>query len=135
MTQPIGTSPAFAAFSAVLSAKSMKEGAVMPRIIGRNLLVDAPSATVDPGFAWDSAADSARFATRPAPSVRPFMPRDSDKNNDSRGRRDRPAAPRGRSGAARGPEKKFAKRGFGAKDSGAKDSGGKNGGKGFAGKD
>jgi 23S rRNA pseudouridine2605 synthase len=68
------------------------------------------------------------------------MPRDSDKNNDSRGRRDRPAAPRGRSGAARGPEKKFAKRGFGAKDSGAKDSGGKdsggkNGGKGFAGKD
>jgi 23S rRNA pseudouridine2605 synthase len=54
------------------------------------------------------------------------MPRDSDKNNDSRGRRDRPAGGKGRSGAARGPEKKFAKRGFGGKDSG---------GKGFAGKD
>jgi hypothetical protein len=27
----------------------MKEGAVMPRIIGRNLLVDAPSAKVDLG--------------------------------------------------------------------------------------
>jgi 23S rRNA pseudouridine2605 synthase len=64
------------------------------------------------------------------------MPRDSDKNNDSRGRRDRPAAPRGRSGAARGPEKKFAKRGFGGKDAGGKPSGGKpSGGKPFAGKD
>lgn len=42
------------------------------------------------------------------------MPRDNDKNNDSRGRRDRqgPAGGKGRSGAARGPEKKFAKRGF-----------------------
>src|ERR1700754_3430223 len=52
------------------------------------------------------------------------MPRDNDKNNDSRGRRDRPGGGRaddgkgragggkGRSGAARGPEKKFAKRGF-----------------------
>jgi 23S rRNA pseudouridine2605 synthase len=59
------------------------------------------------------------------------MPRDSDKNNDSRGRRDRPGGGKGRagegkgragdregrggkgrSGAARGPEKKFAKRGF-----------------------
>ncbi len=40
------------------------------------------------------------------------MPRDSDKNNDSRGRRDRPSGGKGRSGAARGPEKKFAKRGF-----------------------
>ena len=38
------------------------------------------------------------------------MPRDTDKNNDSRGRRDRPGAGKGRSGAARGPEKKFAKR-------------------------
>lgn len=44
------------------------------------------------------------------------MPRDTDKDNDSRGRRG--GAPRGRSeggkgrsGAARGPEKKFAKRG------------------------
>jgi 23S rRNA pseudouridine2605 synthase len=44
------------------------------------------------------------------------MPRDNDKNNDSRGRRDRPSGGKGRSGAARGPEKKFAKRGFGAKD-------------------
>ncbi len=59
------------------------------------------------------------------------MPRDSDKNNDSRGRRDRPGGGKGRagegkgragdregrggkgrSGAARGQEKKFAKRGF-----------------------
>ncbi|KRR17514.1 pseudouridine synthase [Bradyrhizobium lablabi] len=51
------------------------------------------------------------------------MPRDNDKNNDSRGRRDRPGGDRGRAGAgkgrsgvARGPEKKFAKRGFGARD-------------------
>ncbi|MBR0818436.1 pseudouridine synthase [Bradyrhizobium liaoningense] len=43
------------------------------------------------------------------------MPRDSDKDNDSRGRRDRGPAKgpsKGRSGKARGPEKKFAKRGF-----------------------
>jgi 23S rRNA pseudouridine2605 synthase len=38
------------------------------------------------------------------------MPRDNDKNNDSRGRRDRPSG-KGRSGVPRGPEKKFAKRG------------------------
>jgi 23S rRNA pseudouridine2605 synthase len=60
---------------------------------------------------------------------RPFMPRDSDKNNDSRGRRDRPGdgksragsgkgGGKGRSGAARGPEKKFAKRGFAGKGDG-----------------
>src|SRR5260370_390041 len=48
----------------------------------------------------------------------PFMPRDNDKNNDSRGRRDRPG--KGRSGAARGPEKKFAKRGFAGKSDGDK---------------
>ncbi|MFH0298854.1 pseudouridine synthase [Bradyrhizobium sp. 31Argb] len=47
------------------------------------------------------------------------MPRDSDKNNDSRGRRDRPGG-KGRSGKARGPEKKFAKRGFGTRDSAGK---------------
>jgi hypothetical protein len=29
----------------------MKEGAVMPRIIARNLLVDAPSAKVEADFA------------------------------------------------------------------------------------
>ena len=53
------------------------------------------------------------------------MPRDSDKNNDSRGRRDRPSSGtgragggKGRSGAARGPEKKFAKRGFAGKGEG-----------------
>ena len=60
------------------------------------------------------------------------MPRDNDKNNDSRGRRDRPGAGKGRagggkgradggkgrSGAARGPEKKFAKRGFAGKGEG-----------------
>ncbi len=46
------------------------------------------------------------------------MPRDNDKNNDSRGRRDRPSGGKGRSGAARGPEKKFAKRGFASKSDG-----------------
>jgi 23S rRNA pseudouridine2605 synthase len=40
------------------------------------------------------------------------MPRDSDKDNDSRGRRGPPKGPpKGRSGKPRGPEKKFAKRG------------------------
>src|SRR3954447_9596063 len=49
------------------------------------------------------------------------MPRDNDKNNDSsRGRRDRPPSGKGRSGAARGPEKKFAKRGFAGKSDGDK---------------
>jgi hypothetical protein len=51
ITHPIGTSPDFPAFSAVFSAKSMKEGAVMPRIIRRNLLMLAASAKVDTGFA------------------------------------------------------------------------------------
>jgi 23S rRNA pseudouridine2605 synthase len=46
------------------------------------------------------------------------MPRDNDKNNDSRGRRDRPSGGKGRSGVPRGPEKKFAKRGFAAKAEG-----------------
>jgi 23S rRNA pseudouridine2605 synthase len=58
------------------------------------------------------------------------MPRDNDKNNDSRGRRDRPSGGKGRSGAARGPEKKFAKRGFAGKDFAGKDFAGKT----FAGK-
>src|ERR1700692_3366008 len=52
-----------------------------------------------------------------------FMPRDNDKNNDSRGRRDRPSGGKGRSGAARGPEKKFAKRGFAGKSDGDKRDG------------
>jgi 23S rRNA pseudouridine2605 synthase len=43
------------------------------------------------------------------------MPRDNDRNNDSRGRRDRPAGGKGRSGKPRGPEKKFAKSGFAPK--------------------
>jgi hypothetical protein len=51
MTHPIGTSPDLPAFSAVLSAKSIKEGTVMPRIIGRNLLLKPYSAKVDTGFA------------------------------------------------------------------------------------
>jgi 23S rRNA pseudouridine2605 synthase len=46
------------------------------------------------------------------------MPRDDDKNNDSRGRRDRPSGGKGRSGVARGPDKKFAKRGFAGKAEG-----------------
>src|SRR3954452_13804762 len=41
------------------------------------------------------------------------MPRDNDKNNDSRRGRDGP--PKGRSGKPRGPDKKFAKRGFAGK--------------------
>ncbi len=49
------------------------------------------------------------------------MPRDNDKDNDSRGRRDRPSGGKGRSGAARGPEKKFAKRGFGKSEGGKGD--------------
>ncbi|MGY3448105.1 pseudouridine synthase [Bradyrhizobium sp. USDA 4353] len=53
------------------------------------------------------------------------MPRTTDKDNDSRGRRGgaprgRSEGPKGRSGAARGPEKKFAKRGFGDKDTGSR---------------
>lgn len=51
------------------------------------------------------------------------MPRDNDKNNDSRGRRDRPSGGKGRSGAARGPEKKFAKRGLAGKSDGDKRDG------------
>jgi 23S rRNA pseudouridine2605 synthase len=51
------------------------------------------------------------------------MPRDNDKDNNSRGRRDRPGGGKGRSGAARGPEKKFAKRGFGGKGDGDKRDG------------
>src|ERR1700736_6075744 len=47
------------------------------------------------------------------------MPRDNDKDNASRGRRDRPFGGRGRSGKPRGPEKKFARKyekgGFGPK--------------------
>src|SRR4030081_2718802 len=57
------------------------------------------------------------------PETRPFMPRDNDKNNDSRGRRDRPSGGKGRSGAARGPEKKFAKRGLAGKSDGDKRDG------------
>src|SRR3954470_16559003 len=52
--------------------------------------------------------------------VRPFMPRDNDRNSGPpRGRRDGAAPGKGRSGAARGPEKKFAKRGFAGNAEGA----------------
>ncbi|MGJ5178749.1 pseudouridine synthase [Bradyrhizobium oligotrophicum] len=62
------------------------------------------------------------------------MPRDTDKDNDSRGRRGGPPRGRsegakGRSGAARGPEKKFAKRGAGPKDGAGKSFGKRDGGK------
>jgi 23S rRNA pseudouridine2605 synthase len=51
------------------------------------------------------------------------MPRDNDKDNaSSRGRRDRPPGGKRRSGAARGPEKKLAKRGLSAKAEGHKRS-------------
>jgi 23S rRNA pseudouridine2605 synthase len=54
------------------------------------------------------------------------MPRDDDKDNaSSRGRRDRPPGGKGRSGAARGPDKKFAKRGFAGRDMPGKDFAGK----------
>ncbi|MBR0932925.1 pseudouridine synthase [Bradyrhizobium jicamae] len=43
------------------------------------------------------------------------MPRDSDKNNDSRGRRDRGAPGKGRPGGGRGSDKPFGKRSFGGK--------------------
>ena len=46
------------------------------------------------------------------------MPRDNDKDNNSRGRRDRPSGGKGRSGVPRGPDKKFAKRGFAGKAEG-----------------
>lgn len=69
-----------------------------------------------------------------------LMPRDTDNSKDAGGRRGRSEGGKGRSGAARGPEKKFAKRGvggkpgeaksfapksFGAKSAGAKSFGGK----------
>src|SRR5580704_11311173 len=50
--------------------------------------------------------------------MRLFMPRDNDKDNNSRGRRDRPSGGKGRSGVPRGPDKKFAKRGFAGKAEG-----------------
>jgi 23S rRNA pseudouridine2605 synthase len=53
------------------------------------------------------------------------MPRDNDKNNaPPRGRRNGSGG-KGRSGAARGPEKKFAKRGFAGKNFGDKSDGDK----------
>ena len=61
-------------------------------------------------------------ANAPLPETRLLMPRDNDKNNDSRGRRDRSPPGKGRSGAARGPDKKFAKRGFAGKGYGEKRS-------------
>ena len=55
------------------------------------------------------------------------MPRENDKNNDSRGRRDRPGGGKGRSGKPRGPEKKFTKRGFEGKKFGGERGGDKPG--------
>src|SRR6201995_3178802 len=43
------------------------------------------------------------------------MPRDNDKDNASRGRRDGPVGAKGRAGKPRGLEKKFVKRGFAPK--------------------
>src|ERR1700709_1642695 len=61
-------------------------------------------------FCHASLVRNSLIANSSVPEARPFMPRDNDKNNDSRGRRDRPSGGKGRSGAARGPDKKFAKR-------------------------
>ena len=83
--------------------------------------LDAKSARVIAVTAHPRQPDHRQFILYPKS---PFMPRDNDKNNNSRGRRDRPGAARaapggkGRSGAARGPEKKFAKRGFAGKSEG-----------------
>src|SRR5580700_9725798 len=98
MTQPIGTSPDFPAFSAVFSAKSMKEGAFMPRIIPKNLLVHGPSAKVDSGFARHAPLPARILPLSRTPSQassETFMPRDNDRHNDSRGRRDGPAGGKG----------------------------------------
>src|ERR1700747_3817441 len=48
----------------------------------------------------------------PCTRSEPFMPRDHDKHNDSRGRPNRPGGGKGRSGDRRGGEKKFEKRRF-----------------------
>src|SRR4030081_464100 len=69
-------------------------------------------------------AKSARVVVMPAcphpsdchssvPETRPFMPRDNDKNNDSRGRRDRPRGGEARWHQAAGPGKELAERAFG----------------------
>src|SRR6516164_3696615 len=69
------------------------------------------------GFAKD-APRLARLSPLSSTPVKPFsetlMPRHNDKDNDSRGRRERPDSRMGRSGKPRGSEQKFAKRGFGA---------------------
>src|SRR6516164_7383892 len=69
------------------------------------------------GFAKD-APRLARLSPLSSTPVKPFsetlMPRHNDKDNDSRGRRERPDSRTGRSGKPRGSEQKFAKRGFGA---------------------
>src|ERR1700709_162499 len=74
-------------------------------------------------FCHASLVRNSLIANSSVPEARPFMPRDNDKNNDSRGRRDRPSGGKGRSGAARGPDKKFAKRGFAGKSDGDKRDG------------
>jgi hypothetical protein len=51
ITHPIGTSPAFPAFWAAFSAKSMKDGALMSRLFVKSLLLEGHSAKVDTGFA------------------------------------------------------------------------------------
>jgi 23S rRNA pseudouridine2605 synthase len=81
---------------------------------------DAKSArvTVVPAVRFSLIVNS--IANSTVPEVSPFMPRDNDKNNNGRGRRDRPSTGKGRSGVARGPEKKFAKRGFAGKSEGEK---------------
>jgi 23S rRNA pseudouridine2605 synthase len=58
-----------------------------------------------------SAVFGAFIAIRFNSETSPFMPRDNDRHNDSRGRRQGPAGGKGRTGKPRGPEK-FAKRGF-----------------------
>ena len=77
----------------------------MPRIIGRNLLLEAPFSKSGYRFCVRMRLEPraralslcqpvhvSLIAISSVPEMRPFMPRDNDKNNDSRGRRDRPVA-------------------------------------------
>jgi 23S rRNA pseudouridine2605 synthase len=63
--------------------------------------------------AFKRAQDCDVSSTRKEP---PFMPRDKDNHNNSRGRSGHPPRRKARSGIPRGPEKKLAKRAFAGRD-------------------
>ena len=85
-----------------------------------SLLLHRPSAKVNPDFLRDMRRCERAYHLWSYPRSETFMPRDNDKNDDSRGRQDRQSRRRRQrpSGAARGPDKKFAKRGFAGKSEG-----------------